>query len=206
MPPQPKYCDLYLVQVSLFGQLVNDTPFHSFFPLFLPSLLSFSFKMFLYFIFNLFSHFPLSLTVLHFFHTNRLSAAFQEVFRQLLLRKRFSEETTQVAAIRMRPDNTSLECSRNRPLNVILTSDTTVKLTLLEVWTFLKKPSNGQVTLRIRKSFTTSNMEGVFYERSTLNGRGLYFFLFWSNICNFCFTKESVWNLHQPNLPKCGCL
>jgi hypothetical protein len=133
MPTQPKYCNLVLVQVSLFGQLMNDTPFRSSFPLFLPSPLSFSFKIFLYFICNIFSYFPLSLTLLQFFRTNRLSAAFQEVFRQLLLRKRFSEKTTQVAAIRMRPDNTSLECSRNIPLNVILTSDTTVKLTLLEV-------------------------------------------------------------------------
>lgn len=133
MPLQPQCCDLYLVQVSLFSQLMNGTSFHKFFPLFLPSPLSLSFKIFLYFIFNLLSHFPLSLTVLQFFDANCLSAAFQEVFRQLLLRKRFSEETTQVAAIRMRPDNTSLECSRNIPLNVILTSDTKFKLTLLEV-------------------------------------------------------------------------
>jgi hypothetical protein len=190
----------------LFGLLMNDTSFHSFFSLFLLSPLSFSFKNFLHFIFDLFSHFLLTLTVLQFVRAKCLSTAFQEVFRQLLLRKRFSEETTQVAAIRMRPDNTSLECSRNLPLNVILTSDTTVKLTLLEVRTFLKRASNGQVTLRIRKSFTTSNMEDVFYKRSTLNGRGLYFFLCWSNVCNFCFTRKSVWNLHQPNLPNCGFL
>lgn len=191
-PPQPKHCHLYPVQVSLLvvqetvwrlHRSANDWYVFSHFLTSFSSLPSLIFlQIFFYFIFPFFSYIPLPLTFLHFFLVTCLSAAFQEVLRQLLLRKRFSQESTQVAALRMRPDNSSLRCNRNTPLNVILSSDTTVKLTLLEVWTFLKRVSNGHVTLRIRKKFTTSNVEEILYVRSTLNERGICFFWCWFNI------------------------
>jgi hypothetical protein len=62
-----------------------------------------------------------------------LAAGPQEGLLQLVLRKRLSEEVTQAAARRFRPNNSSLQCSRNSLLNVILASDPAAKLTLLEV-------------------------------------------------------------------------
>ena len=73
--------------------------------------------------------------------------------------------------MRMRSDNSSLQCSRNIPLNVILSSDTTVKLTLLEVWKW-------KVTLLMQGALplVTWNKSGI----SGVNERGIYLFLCWS--------------------------